>query len=78
MMAAVLALLFVHDLPIAAQNEVGKSLLLYREFKDVNSYLKKQAGPFVVVSDWPVIYTAMGYGSMSYEYVNTNASKVRR
>jgi hypothetical protein len=75
---ALLAVLFLHELPVAVHNEVGKSLLLYREFRDANSYFKKLDRPFVVISDWPVLYTAMGYGSMSYDYLRGNANKVRR
>jgi hypothetical protein len=78
LLAAMLSVLFLHELPIAVHNEVGKSLLLFREFRDANSYLKKLDRPFVVISDWPVLYTAMGYGSMSYDYLRNNSSKVKR
>ena len=70
--------LFAHEVPVAARNEVGKSLLLYREFKNVNAYLAERSMPFVVISDWPVLYAAMGYGAMSFHHVETHADKVRR
>lgn len=76
---SILFLIFIAfiSLPVAAKNERGKSLFLHRDFKICRKYIESLGtNNVLVITDRPSMYTALGVGSLNFEYSNSNAQLI--